>query len=306
MENISETIEKIYAMIESGENIEAFDLHFKTLSIKAPFIGMEILNEFLFRARKDEGEIIDHIAKMKYPPVEYAKKGRLNDNGESIAYLSSGELAPLAEINIGYYELYCNAKIQYFKKDIIFHLVGVKKDKIEITPPIDNETFSLYRELITTKDKKVYNATIALARHLFSSKGFKAGIIYSSVQEDKSNQNLFNLAIGPEDFDECCKIIELEYNILRYVPDEDHILIDTINKGAPIESGEIKWELSYSDMMEKLNKKIDGEVFKINNGIVHYKFGGGLIENETEDSFLVKFTRTNSVEEIHKSEVKNI
>lgn len=306
MANVSSTIEKIYAMIDSGESIEAFDSHLKALSIKNPFIGMKILNEFLFRARKDEGEIIDHISKIKYPPVQYAKKGRLNDNGESIAYMSSGELAPLAELDIGYYDLYCNAKIQYLKKDIIFHLVGVRKDKIEITPAIESEAFSLYRELITTKDKKVYNATIALARHLFSSKGFKAGIIYSSVQEDKSNQSLFNLAMRPSDFDECCKVVELEYNILRYIPEKDHILIDTINKGIPQESGEVKWELSYSEMREKLNSKINGEIFKVNNGIVHYKYGGGPIESETKESFFVKFTRTNSVEEIYKSEVKNI
>lgn len=293
-------------MIASGENIETFEQQFKTLSIKTPFVGMTIFNDFFFRVRKDEGEVFDHVSKMKYPPILHAKKGRLNDTGESIAYLSSGELAPLAEMDIGYYELYCSAKIQYFKKDIIFHLVGVKKDKIAITPPIDNETFSLYRDLITTKDKKVYNATIALARHLFSSKGFRSGIIYSSAQEDKSNQNLFNLAIRPSDFDECCRIIELEYNILRYVPDKDHILIDNINKGKPDQTGLIKWELSYTDMIEQLNRKIDGEIFKVNNGIVHYKFGGGHIENETNVSLFVRFTQTNDIVEIRKSDVKNL
>lgn len=127
MNRIAETIDKIYAMIESGEGIEAFDTHFKTLSSQTSLIGITVSNEFLFRARKDEGEVIDHVSKIKYPPAQYAKKGRLNDDGESLAYLSSGEIAPIAEIDIGYYELYCNAKIQYLKKDVIFHLVGIKK-----------------------------------------------------------------------------------------------------------------------------------------------------------------------------------
>lgn len=164
----------------------------------------------------------------------------------------------------------------------------------------------MYRELITTKDKKVYNATIALSRILFSSKGFRAGIIYSSVQEEKSNQNLFNLAIRPDDFDDCCKIVELEYNILRYIPEKNEISIDTVNKGKPLESGKIQWDLPYSDMIEKLNGKIDGEIFKINQGIAHYKFGGGLIEKETNESFFVRFSRSNSIEEIQKSLVRNI
>lgn len=306
MNTISETIEKMNSMIESGEEIETFEKYFKILSMKAPFPATTILNEYFYRVRKDEGEFIDHVSKIKYPPEKYAKKGRLNDNGESLAYLSSGEISPLVEIDIGYYQVYCYAKIQYIKKDIFFHLAGVKKDKIKITPSMDNEVSSFYRELLTTRDKKVYNATIALGRILFSSEGFKVGVLYSSVHEDKTNQNLFNIAIKSNDFDECCKIIELEYNILRYVPDKDCILIDNINNGKPLESGEIKWELSYYEMMKQLNEKINGEVFKVNNGIVHYKFGGGHIESETTESFFVRFIQSNNIIEIKKSEVKNI
>lgn len=293
-------------MIESGENIDAFDKYYKILSVKSPFVGMVIGNDNFFRVRKDEGEIIDNISKIRYPPVEFAIKGRLNDKGESVTYLSTSQIGSLAETNIGYYEIYCTANIQYLKKDIVFHLVGIKKEKIKITPEIDNDIFSLYRDLITSKDKKVYNATIALAKHLFPSHGFKSGILYSSVQEDKTNQNLFNLAIKPADFDVCCRITSLEYNILRFSPSNSNIVIETINNGKPMENGDIDWELSYTDMIEQTNKKTHGEIFKNNNGIIHYKFGGGQIERETMKSFFVRFSQSKEIKEIYKSEVKNL
>lgn len=292
-------------MIEEGEGIDAFDKYYKILSVKTPFPAMKITNENLFRARKDEGKIIDNISQIRYPPVEFAVKGRLNDKGESMTYLSTSQIGTLAEINVGYYEVYCTANIQYLKKDIVFHIVGIKKEKIKITPKIDNAVFSLYRDLITSKKQKVYNATIALARHLFSSNRFRSGILYSSVHEDKTNQNIFNLAIKPADFDECCRITSLEYNILRFSPSNKNIIIDTINNGKPMENGNIEWELSYADMIEQTNKKIHGEIFKENNEIIHYKFGGGKIEIETTESYFVRFFQSNEIREIYKSEVKS-
>lgn len=48
--NTSESIEKIYHLIKSGGNMEAYEKHYKQLSMIAPFIGITILNEFLYRA----------------------------------------------------------------------------------------------------------------------------------------------------------------------------------------------------------------------------------------------------------------
>ncbi len=215
---VESKIRVINSLIEKNESIDAFTPHFKQLTQHCHFDATSILNEHFYRARKDNGILIDNICKMRYPPAEFAGKGRLNDIGESVTYLSSSELTTIAELDIGYFDIYCLAKVAYFKKDIIFHLVGVRPGTIKNIYTLNNEITSFYKKLITTKDKRVYNATTALARILLSSKGFKAGILYSSVQEDKSNKNLFNLAVKPQDFDDCCKIVELQYNTLRYSP----------------------------------------------------------------------------------------
>lgn len=302
---VESKIRVINSLIEKNSGIELFTPHFKQLSQLCHFQAISILSEHFYRARKDNGILIDNVSKMKYPPSEFASKGRLNDNGESVTYLSSSELTTIAELDIGYFDIYCAAKVAYVKKDIIFHLVGVRDGTIKNVNPLPNEIVSFYKKLITTKDKKVYNATTALARILLSSEGFKAGILYSSVQEDKSNKNLFNLAMKPQDFDDCCKIVELQYNTLRYSPFYDEINIHTLNVGTPLEDGTIAWQYTYDKMMELNSWNIRGEVYRVGRGVVHYKHGGGPIESETMKSFLVRFTRTNEVIEVPKSELRN-
>lgn len=292
-------------LIENNASIEAFTPHFKQLTQLCHLPAMTIHNDYFFRARKDNGVLIDNVAKIKYPPPELACKGRLNDDGESVTYLSSSELTTIAELDVGYFDIYCVAKIAHINKDTIFHLVGVRDGTIQNVNPIKNEVIYFYKKLITTKDKKVYNATTALARILFSAKGFKAGILYSSVQEDKTNRNLFNLALKPEDFDSSCEIVELEYNTLRYSPYRDEIVVHTLNKGKPTFDGSVEWQFNYDKMIELNNWNINGEVFKVGNGIVHYNHGAGPIEKETLNSYLVRFTRSNQIVEILKSEVKN-
>jgi len=295
----------INSLIEKNASIDAFTPHFKQLTQLCHFSATSLLNEYFYRARKDNGTLIDNVSKMKYPPAEFAGKGRLNDKGESVTYLSSSELTTIAELDVGYFDIYCVAKIAYLKKDVIFHLVGVRNGTIKNVSTVENEITSFYKKLITTKDKKVYNATTALARILLSSKGFKAGILYSSVQEDKTNKNLFNLAIKPQDFDDCCRIVELQYNTLRYSPYYDEINVHTLNVGTPLENGTISWQYSYDKMIELNNWNTKGEVYRVGRGIAHYLHGAGLIESETINSFLVRFTRTDQLIEVLKSELRN-
>jgi hypothetical protein len=302
---VESKIRVINSLIEKNASIDAYTPHFKQLTQLCHFTATSILNEHFYRARKDNGILIDNVCKIKYPPPEFAGKGRLNDNGESVTYLSSSELTTIAELDIGYFDIYCVAKIAYLKKDIIFHPVGVRTGTIKNVNELENGITSFYKKLITTKDKRVYNATTALARILLSSKGFRAGILYSSVQEDKSNKNLFNLAVKPQDFDDCCKIVELEYNTLKYSPVNDEINIHTLNVGTPLADGTISWQYTYDKMIELNNWNTKEEVYRVGKGIVHYKHGGGPIESETISSFLVRFTRTNQVIEVLKSELRN-
>lgn len=302
MDNISKLEQEIYTLIEKEAGVDAYEHLYKNLSKEAPLPAMRLTNKDFFRVRKDNGEIFTHISKIKYPPREFATKGRFNDIGQSIAYLSTNQIATLAEMNIGYYQIYCTANIKYIDRDILFHCVGLVGNKAEIVPSFENRVQTLYRNLITSKETKVYNATIALGRHLLSA-NFKTGILYSSVHEDKSNWNLYNVAVKPDDFDECFKIVSLEYNILRFSP-ERGIVIETINTGSPEENGSITWQLSYDEMIGQTNQQITGEVFKDNNGIIHYKYGGGHIHSETANSYFVRFVQAMKLIEVLKSEVR--
>jgi hypothetical protein len=302
MDNISKLEQEIYTLIEQEANIDAYEHLYKNLSKETPLPAMRLPNKDFFRVRKDNGKLFTHISQMKYPPRECATKNRFNDIGESIAYLSTSQIGNLAEMDIGYYQIYCTANIEYIDQDILFHCVGLVGDKIKIVPSFENRVQILYRNLITSKEPKVYNATIALGRHLLSA-NFKIGILYSSVHGDKSNWNLYNVAVKPDDFDECFKIVSLEYNILRFSPEREAV-IETINMGRPEENGSITWQLSYDEMIGQTNQQITGEVFKDNNVIIHYKYGEGHIHSQTANSYFVRFVQSGKLIEVLKSEVR--
>lgn len=298
-------IKEIMRLIEIGASIEDFDPIYKQLSQHTIFQAIPIENEWFYRVRPDEGKLIENISGMKYPPAEYATKGRLNSKGESLTYLASSELGTIAEMDLSLYEIYCSAKIKYKKKEIIFLIIGVKMDRLSAIDKNDNEILSLYRQLITTKDKTVYNSTIALAKHFMgSSKGFRPGILYSSVQEDKTNQHLYNIAVLPKDFDECFEFVEFEYNIIVYDYANRQYSIETLNRGQLQNNGSIKWELSYLEMLETSRKKYGSHIFKINNGIAHFDYGLGSIIDELQETYLVKFPKWEDQKEIIKSTVK--
>jgi|GEM_PF-835583 len=294
---INDIFKKINNGIRDGKDIEYFVPYYKVLSEKTIFPASTLTNEWFYRARLATDKLFTNINELKYPPRDFAIKGRLNDTGEQVAYLSAGQIGPLAELDINFYQLFCLAKIKYFEKDILFHSVGVKnKDGLEDPHRIEINRF--YQELLTSKGKEYYNATIALARHFMGTaffnsdrtkSGAKSGIIYNSVNEDKSNKPLYNVAVYPHVFDKCFKIEETCYYALKYEPKMDAYIITEINKGIPQLDGTIIWDKTYSEMIEETTKRFSRDIFIFNKSILHFKYGVGEIVKEDNISFLVSF-----------------
>lgn len=121
---ISLKTSEIFGLIEdgvkSGKDFSYFLPYYQALSQRTLFIGSTLENEWFYRGRIASNRLFTHIDELKYPPKEFARKGRLNDNGEQMAYLSLSEIAPLVELDINYYQLYCMIKIKHIIKDTIF------------------------------------------------------------------------------------------------------------------------------------------------------------------------------------------
>lgn len=295
---IDTILKRIEIGIKEGKEISYFQPYYKILSPKTLFIGSTILNEWFYRARLLTDKLFEHVNELKYPPKEFAVKGRLNDDGEQITYLSTGEVAPILELDIGYYQPFCMVKIRHVMMDTIYYYVGVK-GQYESNSYDNIAVNNFYTRLLTSMCPEYYNATIALGRHFLQSntsdingKPVKAGIIYNCVHEDKSNRILYNIALYPDVFDTCCRIEEAFYYVLTYAPKEDIISMNDMNKGIISLNGNIKWKKSYSDMIEEYEEKYSNDIFKMSyDSIIHYKYGVGKIVEENKETYIVNFPR---------------
>lgn len=312
--NKSDDIHKIFKIIEDGieeeQEISFFIPYYKVLSQKTAFIASTLVNDWFYRARIATNKLFDHIDELKYPRKEFAKKGRLNDDSEQITYLSLGEIAPIAELDINYYQPYCMIKIKHVIKDTLFYYVGVR-GQYESHSNADVEVNNFYLGLLTSKGSKNYNATISLGRHFLGTgtlqpngKQVRTGIIYDSVYQDKSNKLLHNVAIYPEVFDACFKIEESYYYVLTYNPKENATIIDEINKGIVLSDGTIKWKKSYLKMINKFERKYSNDRFIISHdSVIHYEYGGGKIVEENDSSYFVSFPKGIGIKQILKKEL---
>ena len=294
--------------IEEGQDISFFLPHYKIISQKTTFIASTLLNDWFFRARIATNKLFEHTDELKYPPKEFALKGRLNDQGEQITYLSTGEIAPIAELDLNYYQLFCMIKIKHVIKNTLFYYVGVR-GQYETHSNADIEVNNFYLSLLTSKGSKNYNATIALGKHFLESgtlntngNPVRVGIIYNSVHEHKSNKLLYNIAIHPEVFDACCKIENAYYYVLTYNPQKNTNIMDDINKGSILNDGTIKWEKSYLEMINKYETKYSNDKFKKSqDSVIHFEYGGGKIVEENNSSYFVAFR--NGTKQILKKEL---
>jgi hypothetical protein len=306
--SVEDIIDRITYGIKESKEISYFTPLYKILSQRTAFLAGPIENKYMYRARLLTSGLFVHENELKYPPREFTIKGRLNDNNEQVVYMSIDELAPICELDIGYYKIYCIAKIRHVNKETFFHYVGIKGE-YESDNTADKSVNECYMRLLNNKGKEFYNATIALGRHFLNSglimpdnKHKNVGMVYNSVHEDITNKTLYNIAVYPQTFEACFKIEEATYNVLTYSPSEDACVIQELNKGNVQSDGIIVWEKTFEEMMISFENKYSKDIFRFSEqAIAHYKYGLGTIENETKDSFLVSFR--GSIVEVKKNDL---
>lgn len=310
-------IEKIKYGIENNMHIEYFTEIYNDSWHLVRWNTMTIENDKFYRARTVNKEDLFHnINELKYPSASLvSEKGRLNNINESIAYLSTSELVPLVELNIGYYQIYCMAEIECNTRDILFFTIGVKAEYDGATQD-EIKFIDFYNHLLTTPNKNYYNATIAFAKKIFGSdlimNGIKKniGILYNSAQEFKTNQYLYNLVVEPAVFDDYFKIKKVTYQILSYDKLEECVRINEINHGEILDNAEVKWEKSYEEMIKYCNELYKRDRFRMSNEenqgfIVKYPEGTKIIEKEDEDYYYFKSNEEHIIK-IEKTSVIDI
>lgn len=299
-DDMEKFIEMIKYGIDNNEPIEYFYEIYKDCWHLVRWNAMSLENEMFYRARTlNKDDLFHNINELKYPPSSIVlEKGRLNDINESVAYLSTSELVPIVELDIGYYQIYCLVEIEYIEKNIIFFSIGIKGEYEGLTEA-EIKFIDFFNHLLTTPNKNYYNATIAFAKKLFKSGLFmnevklNQGIIYNSAQEHKANKHLYNAVVEPKVFDECFRIKKATYQILSYNALEDCIITNEINHGEILDNGEINWEKNYEEMIKYCMDLYKDHIFKMNNNenqsfIVKYPEGTKFIENEDEDYYYIK------------------
>lgn len=301
-------IKKTLGGINDGKETDFFIRLINELMKRTVFYGMKIGNDVVFRVRPLGGELFKHTNDLKYPPIEFCKKGRLNSEYEQIAYLSISEIAPITEFNFDFFDIYCVAKIKIKDKDSIFHCAGMKADYSG--GKADNRLINkFFRDIFNTKGPNCYNATNALGKYFLyndtltkNGQIINSGLIYTAVNQEMSNQQLYNLAVTASAFDENFEIVGAEYNMLVFDKAQDSIIIETINKATINEEGNISWEFNRKEMLISVEEKYCNKTHLMGeNSIVSYKYGSGKIIKEFENHYVVSFRNGEKV--ILKSDI---
>ena len=300
---IKNMIQEIENGIENKANIEYFEKIYEKNWDRVRWNVMTIENDVFYRARiSEKTRLFSNVNELKYPSASLVKQcGRLNDIGESIAYLSTGSITPLVELDIDYYQIICMTEVKYILKDIMFFIIGIKGEYEGITQ-YESDFINFFNHLFTTPNKNYYNATIAFSHKIFKSglininnrKKSKVGIAYNSAQESKTNKYLHNFAVEPHVFDECFDIKKATYQLMKYRKKEDAIEIVNINEGEISQEGTIKWQRDFKQMIDYCNNLFRKDIFSIYdpNGekcIIKYPEGSGKIKKQDKDSYYVDF-----------------
>lgn len=294
--------DKILEGIKKNLGISYFTKLFEEYSKSRKFPCVDLKNDNFSRSRRYvDGSLFSHIDELKYPPKHLAKKGRLNDNGQQIAYLSAGIITNIVELNLGFYEIFCNIDIKCIDKSTIFFCAGITDDTyINMMNSPSDEDLALCKflsSLLTKKDISCYNATIALSNFLLRSKILgldnepltqSMGLIYNSARQHKMSCNGYNLAVTPDVFDRCMVIESATYHFLSYDSNGSAIL-QTLNEGKPREDGSMAWELTHDEMINNIDARFSAHIYQEDNRIVHYKYGFGDIIDTRLSYYTVKF-----------------
>jgi hypothetical protein len=284
---------------------EAFKLLFHT--------AFSTEQTLFYRARPaDDSRLFKNISELKYPPSDKViMRGRFNDVGESVAYMSANFLTPLAELGFDYYQMFCMAEVEYCVKDVLFFDIGVKATRSGWTEDAI-EFIDYINKLITSPEQKNYPATIAFARMIFHSDAFTKtknpciGIAYNSAQEYKTNQTLHNIAVDAKTFDDCFKIKSAKYHLMSVDRSNGDIVIQDINESSILDNGDITWKDSFEDMRLACKSRFKSDCFLNVNElgeefIIKFPEGSGKIVDRTETCFCVSFKNQKEISFVDKS-----
>ncbi len=227
------------------------------------FNGTTLENKFINRSRwNDDGRLFEHVNELKYPPKDAVKKkGRLNDVEESIFYASLCELGSIIESRPPLDQLFTIAKIKKVDgQSLIFFPLAIEKPTFIPIPKNKSQKMIfdyLYGEITKiAKHENEYNSTIAIAHHFLRTKinsdlvQKSAGLAYpSAVGREISNSVTYNLAMLPEVFDTNYRIVEATVYFLSN--EETHYQLNPLNVASVGIDGELIWECSYKEMLEK-------------------------------------------------------
>jgi hypothetical protein len=290
----NEILNQIICLVDSKKFSEI-----TTDSLDEIFIGLAFVlritytGNFLYRAIKYD-EKPKELDKLIYPPIEKARKNRVNNEGEQLFYCAGSKFTALYEVNVSK-----NDRIvigTWLTQDrIMTNSLGFTKsiftytgtDKYETTDNVEPsffapENYELIEKLgiLFCQDNfedndKYYDLTIALAKKTYGGNIQNLerqldGIMYPSI---KNNGIDHNLALFPKVIDDKALILDkVEY--IEIINSDEYLLLDYAENVAP--NGNIDWA--------GLNKKylISAEnheyVFIDNNGeFICYDYEGNVI-----------------------------
>jgi len=311
---LSKAIREIEQGIATKASIDYFENVYNKVFEQTTWSTAQIKDDLFYRARKlTDARLFSNVSELKYPPLGSTKKlGRLNDVGDSIAYLSMHPLTSVAELDIDYYELFCMAEIKYMKKDIDFFLVGTKEAKYEGLTVDEIEFMGYINKLLTSANEEYYPATVAFARMVFKRRvegtRVRLGIVYNSAQRHKSAQEeLYNVAVLPKSFDECFRIRGVKCQLLSHAGGK--IELHDVNN-AKIKNGNVVWGKSYEEMIQDCTDKFKDDCFIINDEkgqsfLIKYPEGSGIIKMINGSDYLVGF-RNGGVKSINCHPIQSI
>lgn len=307
--------------IEEGKDVPYFEEIYRRFFVGQSFTAAASGNEILFRGRTDIGRLFTSVNELKYPPANAVKeRGRFNDINESLTYLSFVLYTIPLELNVRLYQPFCILKSNLTDhRDLLFWDIGLKEKKEKGLSWTENKLRNYFTKLITSPDKRNYNATIALAHQLLNldirtpslHKQFIGGIVYNSARESSMNIPLTNAVTKPDVFDKYFKPLEALYFMLTFVNDtKPYILVSVLNRGQVLANNDIQWNLSYDKMIQECKDKYEHDAFLLysqtkTTGIIKYDGGFGDIIGEDDTSYLVKFPNINDIQKVSKDIVQD-
>lgn len=201
-----------------------------------------------FRVRKLEEDEYRYTKELIYPPKKYVKvRGRLNDIGESMLYVSRDQVTPFYEVKAKIGERYAMIAYEVVQgENIQATVIGLKNsysDEMKLNEQgkingriIDQFFYTEFTKDVGKGTEHLYRVSNMLSKIFFDTPNCDA-YEYPSVA---FNRNV-NLAIKPQAVDKKLKIISVE-NIEIIEMNESGIKFNRISTAKSITNGEIGYE----------------------------------------------------------------